>query len=126
MAGTGKRADHKKQTALESDTRKKKRYFGKQGITSRGTAIRKYEKINLVDIKNNFFKKDGDKIDFSKHKILGHGDGFNAEILALSATASAIEKMKKAGGKIILPKEKADIKQWTRKDIESIKKVSGK
>ena len=126
MAGTGKRADHKKQTALESDTRKKKRYFGKQGITSRGTAIRKYEKINLVDIKNNFFKKDGDKIDFSKHKILGHGDGFNAEILALSATASAIEKMKKAGGKIILPKEKADIKQWTRRDIESIKKVSGK
>ncbi|MDH3352947.1 MAG: uL15 family ribosomal protein [Nanoarchaeota archaeon] len=116
MAGTGKRGDHKKQTALESDTRKKKRYFGKQGVTSRGTAIKKYEKINLSDIKANFFKKDGDKIDFSKHKILGHGDGFKAEIKALAATASAIEKMEKAGGKIILPVAKEAVKQHIVKE----------
>ncbi len=119
MAGTGKRADHKKQVALESDTRKKKRYFGKQGLTSRGTAKKKYEKINLIDIKNNFFKKDGDKIDFSKHKILGHGDGFKAEIKALSATISAIEKMEKAGGKIVLPVKKSGAKQWTKKKTEN-------
>lgn len=116
MAGTGKRGDHKKQTALESDPKKKKRYFGKQGVTSRGTAIAKYEKINLYAIKDNFFKKDGDKIDFSKHKILGTGDGFKAEITALSATATAIAKMEKAGGKIILPVAKVAVKQHVVKE----------
>ena len=100
-SGTGKRADHDKQRALESD--KKKKYFGKQGATSRGTKRVKYEKINLYAIKDNFFVKDGCKIDLSKHKILGNGDGFKAEIKAKSATKSAIEKMEKAGGKIILP-----------------------
>ena len=111
-AGTGKRGDHKKQVALESDSRKKKRYFGKQGLTSRGTAIAKYEKINLFAIKDNMFVKEGQKIDLSKHKILGTGDGFKAEIVALSATATAIEKMEKAGGKIILGEGKADVKQY--------------
>ena len=115
-AGTGKRADHKKQTALESDTRKKKRYFGKQGVTSKRTAIVKYEKINLRDIKANFFKKDGDKLNFSKHKILGTGEGFKAEIKALSATASAISKMEKAGGNIILPEVKKVVKQLEKNE----------
>ena len=112
-AGSGKRADHKKQAMLESD--KKRKYFGKQGATSRGTALAKYEKINLYAIKDNFFKKDGDKIDLSKHKILGTGDGFKAEIKALAATKSAIEKMEKAGGKIVLPEVKADVKQYAEK-----------
>lgn len=120
-AGTGKRADHKKQVALESD--KKRKYFGKQGATSRGTAASKYEKINLCDIKDNFFKKSGDKIDLSKHKILGNGNGFNAEIRALSATASAIEKMEKAGGKIILPGVKADVKQYSVKEKAEVEKT---
>ena len=96
-AGTGKRADHKKQSALMSD--EKGQYFGKQGATSRGTKKKKYEKINLCDVRANF---SGDKIDLSKHKILGKGEGFKAEILALGATASAIAKMEKAGGKIVL------------------------
>jgi large subunit ribosomal protein L15 len=112
-AGTGKRADHMKQVALESD--KKKKYFGKQGATSRGTARVKYEKINLIDIKNNFFKKDGDKIDFSKHKILGTGDGFKAEIKAMAASSTAISKMEEAGGKIILPEVKP-AKQYVSKE----------
>ena len=108
-AGTGKRADHKKQVALESDPKKK--YFGKQGGTSRGTERTRNEKINLFSIKDNLFSKEGCKIDLSKHKILGHGNGFKAEIKALAATSSAIEKMKKAGGEIILPTEKAPVKQ---------------
>jgi large subunit ribosomal protein L15 len=114
-AGTGKRADHKKQSALESDP--KKRYFGKQGATSRGTARKKYEKINLREIKDNF---SGAKIDLPKHKILGHGDGFKAEITALSASASAIEKMEKAGGKIILPvvKERVVEKKAEKEVVE--------
>ena len=101
MAGSGKRADHKKQKALESD--KKKRYFGKQGLTSRGTKVKKYKKINLREIKDNFFIKGKITMDFSKHKILGNGEGFKAEIKAKAATKSAIAKMGKAGGKIILP-----------------------
>ena len=117
-AGTGKRADHKKQKFLESD--KKRKYFGKQGATSRGTALAKYEKINLYAIKDNFFKKDGDKIDLSKHKVLGTGDGFKAEIKALAATASAIEKMEKAGGKIVLPEVKAGVKQYAKVEKKEV------
>jgi len=121
-AGTGKKADHKKQVALESD--KKRKYFGKQGATSRGTAIAKYEKINLRDIKDNF---SGDKINLSKHKILGMGEGFKAEIKALAATASAIEKMEKAGGKIILVgRIEKDVKQYNKKEISKENKNSKK
>ncbi len=114
-AGTGKRADHKKQTALESDTKNRKRYFGKQGVTSRGTAKAKYDKINLSDVKANY---SGPKIDLSKHKILGNGEGFKSEIVAKAATASAIEKMKKAGGKITLPETKKAVKQYVEKKVE--------
>ena len=120
MAGTGKRADHKKQTAIASDP--KGGYFGKQGITSRGTAKKKYEKINLCDVKDNLFVKEGCKIDLSKHKILGHGDGFKAEIVALAATASAIEKMEKAGGKIVLPVVKDAVKQYKKVEKKVEKK----
>ncbi len=106
MAGAGKRADHKKQFARNLD--KKKQYFGKQGFTSRGTSKKKYDKINLKDIKANFFE---DKIDLSGYKILGDGEGFKAEIKAKSATPSAIEKMEKAGGRIIFVKEKEAVKK---------------
>ena len=101
MAGTGKKADHKKQKARAAD--KKYKYFGKQGATSRGTRRDKTLKLNLRDIKENIFKKDGDKIDLKKYVILGVGVGFKAEITALKASKAAIEKMEKAGGKIILP-----------------------
>ncbi len=124
MAGTGKRGDHKKQTALESDPKKKKRYFGKQGVTSRGTAIAKYEKINLYAVKDNLFTKAGCKIDLSKHKILGHGDGFKAEITAKEATAGAIAKMEKAGGKIILPAKVEDKKQYKVVEKKVVKEKS--
>ena|SRR3989344_740518 len=100
MAGSGKRADHKKQKALMSD--KKGQYFGKQGLTSRGTQKKKYDKINLREIKDNYFSKGKISIDLTKHKILGEGEGFKAEIKAKSATKGAIEKMKEAGGEIIL------------------------
>lgn len=100
LSGTGKRGDHKRQWA--KNVAKKagaKSYFGKQGYTSRGTSKKKYDKINLSDIKANF---SGSKIDLSTYKILAKGEGFKAEITAKSASASAIEKMEKAGGKIIL------------------------
>ncbi len=114
MSGAGK---HKAQSTLALDTRKKKRYFGKQGLTSKGTALNKYEKINLYAIKDNMFVKDGQKIDLSKHKILGTGDGFKAEISALSASKMAIDKMEKAGGKIILPVVKDAVKQHVVREV---------
>jgi ribosomal protein L15 len=112
-AGTGKRGDHDKQRALESDDRKKKRYFGKQGLTSQGTARDTRKRINLYDIKNNMITKTG-KVDLAKYKILGSGDGFKAEITAMAASALAIEKMEKAGGKIILPVRKEEVKQYKK------------
>lgn len=101
MAGTGKKADHKKQKAKSLD--KKGKYFGKQGYTSRSTKKDKIKKMNLIDIQNNLFNKTTKQIELKDYKILGKGSGFKAEIIAKSATSSAIEKMKKAGGKITLP-----------------------
>ena len=121
-AGTGKRGDHDKQRALESDTRKKKRYFGKQGLTSRSTARDLRQRINLYDIKDNMFSKDGQKIDLAKYKILGSGDGFKATITAKEATKVAIDKMEKAGGKIIVAVIDKDVKQH----VKAEKKVSEK
>ena len=112
-AGTGKRGDHDKQRALESD--KKKRYFGKQGATSRGTARDKRLRINLYDIKDNMLDKSG-KVDLSKYKILGSGEGFKGEIKARAASKLATQKMEKAGGKIVLPEKKGDVKQWAKKE----------
>jgi large subunit ribosomal protein L15 len=120
MAGAGKRADHKKQYAKNLD-KKKGQYFGKQGFTSRGTAKKKYDKINLSDIKANFFKKNGDKIDLSGYKILGDGEGFKAEIMAKSASASAIEKMQKAGGRLILTEKKEDFEEVIEESEEEEK-----
>lgn len=115
MAGTGKRGDHKKQWAVALD--KKGKYFGKQGMTSRGTKRTKENKLNLRDIKENIFKKDGQKIDLKKYVILGVGEGFKAEITATRASKAAIKKMEKAGGKIILPvvKEKKVVEKATEK-----------
>jgi large subunit ribosomal protein L15 len=103
MAGSGKRADHKKQKAKEMD--KKKTYFGKQGLTSRSTKKKKELKINLRDIQANHA---GSDIDLSKYTILGTGEGFKAKIKAKHASKGAIEKMKAAGGEIILPQPKAE------------------
>ena len=124
MAGSGKRGDHDKQRALESD--KKGGYFGKKGLTSRGSVRKKSSQKNLLDIKENIFKKVGEKIDLSKYKILGFGEGFKAEITAKSASNTAIEKMKKAGGKIILLSKKADEKADEKVEKKAEKKAEKK
>jgi large subunit ribosomal protein L15 len=118
LAGTGKKADHKKQVALNKDPKKK--YFGRAGYTSRKTEKKKTNQINLYDIKNNHYTKEGCKINLQKHKILGTGEGIKAEITAKAATKTAIEKMKKAGGTIILPTKKEKITK--KKNEEKTKK----
>ena len=103
MAGSGKRADHRKTliTKLYGHS-----YFGKKGVTSRGTERDKRKRINLGFIQDNlesFGKKTakGWEIDLKDTKILGNGDVKDKLIInALEASESAIEKVAKAGGEI--------------------------
>ena len=109
MAGSGKRADHKKTliTKLYGHN-----YFGKQGITSRGTKKDHRDRINLSDIQNNLEKygkknKDVWEIKLEKYKILGTGDvKVKMIIFCLEASKSAIEKVKKVGGEIKIKEKK--------------------
>ncbi|MCK5043544.1 uL15 family ribosomal protein [Candidatus Pacearchaeota archaeon] len=105
MSGSGKRADQKKTliTKLYGHT-----YFGKQGITSRGTKRDIRKRINLHTIETNlakYGKKVGGKFEvkLKDYKILGTGEVKNKLIIhAKEASKSAIEKVKKAGGEILL------------------------
>jgi len=105
MAGSGKRADQKKTLVQKLYGNA---YFGKQGITSRGTERDTRQRINIETIEKNletYGKKEGDKwiINLGKYKILGTGVVKNKLVIkALEASKSAIEKVKKAGGEIKL------------------------
>ncbi len=105
MSGSGKRADHKKTLVIKLYGNK---YFGKQGITSRGTKRDTRQRINLQQIEMNlekYGKKVGDKweINLKNYKILGKGEVKNKLIIkAKEASNSAIEKVKKKGGEILL------------------------
>jgi len=103
MSGTGKRADQKKTLVIKLYGND---YFGKQGITSRGTKRDTRKRINLFTIEQNldtYGKKSGDKweVNLENYKILGEGEVKNKLFIkAKEASASAIEKVKKAGGEI--------------------------
>ena len=105
MSGSGKRADHKKTLVTKKYGHK---YFGKQGITSRGTKRDTRQRINLQTIELNlekYGKKVGDKweINLSKYKILGTGEVKNKLIIrANDSSKSAIKKVEAKGGEIIL------------------------
>lgn len=105
MAGTGKRAGQKKTLITKLYGNK---YFGKQGVTSRKTERDKRKRINLREIEMNpekYGKKSGDKfeVDLKEYKILGTGEVRNKLVIrAKEASKSAIEKVKKAGGEILL------------------------
>ena len=118
MAGTGKRADQKKTliTKLYGNN-----YFGKQGVTSRGTKRDIRQRINLQKIdlniegfvKRNLAKKTakGYELDLKDYKILSGDKNYKIKnkliIKAKEASESALENVKKAGGEIILSKTKA-------------------
>jgi len=117
MAGSGKRADQRKTQLLNLYGNN---YFGKQGITSRGTERDKRDRINLMSIDNNvdsYVRKGvakktnaGFEIDFKTYKILDSSKDYKVKnkliIKAKEASKSAIEKVKKAGGDILLPPKK--------------------
>jgi large subunit ribosomal protein L15 len=102
MSGSGKRGDQKKSKVINKYGKK---YFGKQGITSKRTAKKKVKVINLNTIAKRFLP--GEKeIDLSDYKILGEGEIKGKFIIkARAASLSAIEKIKKEKGSIIV-KEK--------------------
>jgi len=112
MSGSGKRADHKKTLITKLYGHK---YFGKQGITSRGTKRDKRKRINLQDITANlekYGKKSGGKweVELQDYKILGSSKEYITKdkliIKAKEASKSAMEKVKEAGGEIILSNKK--------------------
>ena len=117
MSGSGKRADHKKTLITKLYGNK---YFGKQGITSKKTERDKRKRINIQEIeahKEKYGKKFGDKweIDLKDYKILGTGEVKSKLIIkAKEASKSAIEKIRKAGGEIVLKKVKEN---GPKKDI---------
>jgi large subunit ribosomal protein L15 len=126
MSGTGKRADHKKSLVIKLYGNK---YFGKQGITSRGTKKDKSKVINLRDIEQNLdslMKKfgKGTELHMNKYKILGDGNIKTKLIIKAKAfTESAKQKIEKAGGEIIIAKKNIlkDNQEQTDKKIETKK-----
>jgi len=97
MAGTGKRGDQKKTLITKLYGNK---YFGKQGMTSKGTKRDTRQRINVGDIQNKY--KPGE-LKLLKYKILGKGEIKDKFIITcFQASKSAIEKVKKAGGEIII------------------------
>ncbi len=117
MAGTGKRADQMK-TLIWKD----KHYFGKFGFIPKGVK-EKIKAINIDFIEENLGKflteglaskqEDFYLVDLKKlgyNKLLGNGKVSNKfKITAKYASSNAVEKIKKAGGEVILSKkEKAE------------------
>ncbi|MBU2104452.1 MAG: uL15 family ribosomal protein, partial [Nanoarchaeota archaeon] len=111
-------------------------YFGKQGITSKGTKRDKRDRINLQQIEDNLKKYSkktakGYEINLGSYKILGKGEVLQGGvphkgvknkliITAESASKSAIEKVKAKGGEIIFTKGKK--KEVKKKFVEKVKK----
>ncbi len=96
MAGTGKRADQKKTLVLNFP----EKYFGKD------KALRKKQKqklkiINLKDINEKFHKEKD--VNLKGYKVLAEGEIVSKmKISASAASSSAIDKVKKAGGDLII------------------------
>ncbi len=108
-AGTGKKADQKKPRIW------KEKYFGKKGFTRvRAKKSLKYISIkNLIEkldffVNKEFAKKDKDLfiIDLKKagyNKLLSDGDlKQKVKIVVSSASKKAVEKVKAAGGELVL------------------------
>ena len=117
MAGSGKRADHKKSLVIKLYGNS---YFGKQGITSRGTEKDRTKVLNVRDIEINLdslMKKHGksDILDLSEYKILGEGElTKKVKIKAMAFSKSARAKIEKAHGEAINAK-KEEVKELKTK-----------
>src|SRR4030042_985264 len=86
MSGTGKRADQRKTFVIA----KLYPYFGRRGFTSRPTAKKISNVLNLRELSEKYGKEK--EIKLENYKILGEGEGFKAVIYAESASKSARDK----------------------------------
>jgi len=97
MAGSGKRADQKKPSILKKYGSS---YFGKKGFKRPQKMIKKIKTINVFELTH--FK---DKIDLTQlgyDKLLGKGSiNKPLEVKISFASKMAIEKIEKAGGKVV-------------------------
>lgn len=99
MAGTGKRGDQRKTLVLNLFGND---YFGKDKTLRKKPKI-KLKSINLRDIVQKYSSKEAIKL--KGYKVLGEGDvNTKLTITASAASQSAIDKVKKAGGDIIIEK----------------------
>ncbi len=116
MAGSGKRGDQKKTLILKKYGNK---YFGKKGITSRKTEKKKELTINIKGIQNRF--PEG-KVDLEGYKVLGSGEVRGKFVIkARAASKSASEKIRKAGGEIVLGKKGEETNKEKIKKPEKVK-----
>jgi large subunit ribosomal protein L15 len=125
MAGTGKRADHKKSLIIKLYGNN---YFGKQGITSRSSAKKINDTLNVGEIQREYLslmKKHGknNELVLERYKILGEGEiKDKITIKARAFSNSAKEKIEKAGGKIIIVDKKKKIESVEKPKTETPKK----
>jgi len=121
MSGTGKRGDQKKTLVIKLYGND---YFGKSKTLRAGRKPAKLKVINFAELSLNpeAYSKDGVNFDLKGYKILSEGIPGKWKITASAASQSAIEKIKAAGGEIILLQYK--IKKETPKvEAKVIKKV---
>ena len=94
MAGTGKRADQRK-TLINN---MKEKYFGRSSLKAKP---KKYEVVNVCDLEKLANGKKELRLD--GYKILGKGDIKVAiNVIADGISESARDKIKSAGGKVII------------------------
>ncbi|MFQ5531304.1 MAG: uL15m family ribosomal protein [Candidatus Nanoarchaeia archaeon] len=135
MSGSGKRADHKKTLITKKYGHG---YFGRKGITSKSTKKDKRQRIKISDIDKNIekyvanglAKKSGDgfEINLKDYKILNNSKNYKVKnkliIKALSASQSALNTIKSAGGNINLPGKKTP-EEKIKKEVENKEENNG-
>ncbi len=101
-AGTGKRSDTKKPNIW-----KFKNYFGKHGFKRKNSF--KINAVNIAYLEEKFKESEINLADHGFNKLLGNGQPSRKYKLKVEfASKSAIEKIEKAGGKVILPNVSED------------------
>lgn len=106
MAGTGKRADHRKSWVIVNSYP----YFGKQGTTSKSTERKKNPVINLEELEVMVTKNKGKTLELKDYKVLGDGEiKIKVTVQAKAFSNSAKKKIEAAGGQaLIIGKKKEE------------------
>ena len=105
MAGSGKRADQKKPSIIKEYGNK---YFGKTGFVKKNMNVFPFVNVNFLERNHGLFKKEGevysvDLMELGYRKLLGTGIVKKKFLVKVEfASKKAIEKIKKAGGDVVV------------------------